>query len=136
MPDAVPSAPRSRNSALSELLHRWPSGSVTAGDSAAAGQGDAATPATAPIPALSPRLGARSAAALSLAMPIAGLVNPVAGAPSGDFAQAATRPSSSPADPSELDRALVPANDLSFTRTLERVLLAELRRQGLASDSP
>jgi hypothetical protein len=69
-------------------------------------------------------------------MPIAGLVNPVEVAPSIDFAPAATMPSSSAADPAELARALAPAYDLTFTRTLERVLLAELRRQGLASDSP
>jgi hypothetical protein len=137
--DAVPSAPRSRISALSELLHRWPAGSKTAGDSTAAGQGDAATVATAanaPIAALSPRLGTHSVAALSAGLPIAGLVNPAAVAPPSGFAPAPTPFASSAADPAEPDRALAPANDLSFTRTLERVLLAELRRQGLASDSP
>jgi hypothetical protein len=138
MADAVP-APRGRISALSELLHRWPAGSTTAGDSTAAGQGEAATAATeanAPIAALSSRLGTHSVAALSAGMPIAGLVTPAAAASTNGFAPTAPARAPSATDPAESDRAMAPANDLSFTRTLERVLLAELRRQGLASDSP
>jgi hypothetical protein len=138
MADAVP-APRGRISALSELLHRWPAGSTTSGDSTAAGQGEAATAATAanaPIAALSPRLGMHSVAALSAGMPIAGLVTLAAATSTTGFAPTAPARAPSATDPAEPDRALAPANDLTFTRTLERVLLAELRRQGLSSDSP
>jgi hypothetical protein len=138
MADAVP-APRGRISALSELLHRWPAGGKTAGDSAAAGQGEAATAATAaitPIAALSPRLGTHSVAALSAGLPIAGLVTPAAAASTNGFVPTVPARAPGATDPAEPDRAMAPANDLTFTRTLERVLLAELRRQGLASDSP
>jgi hypothetical protein len=67
---------------------------------------------------------------------MAGPVNPVAAASTLGLAPGVQAPAPGVADPAELDRALAPSNDLTFTRTLERVLLAELRRQGLASDSP
>lgn len=44
---------------------------------------------------------------------------------------AGPQPAAAPAHPGDLARPALPASDLQFGRTLERVLLAEVRRQGL-----
>jgi hypothetical protein len=99
-------APQGRASALAELLQRWP------GTPAA----DADEPASAAF-----RL-----------QPAAAEFTPMPSVP-GTPLSAADLPA---AFGTELPSPQQVGNDLAFTRTLERVLLAEVRRQGLEPDSP
>ena len=107
-----------RGSALSDLLRRWP----TTGDHGT----NSAETASAPIAAERGRL----ATSLPGPLTMPGTVPAV-----GGFAvQVGSAPPTVPVG--DLPRPVTPTNDLQFGRTLERVLLAEVRRQGLNVDSP
>jgi hypothetical protein len=112
--------PTGRSSALADLLRRWPAEPPTA-STASSGQasdpgtawrdGATALPTSSPFgpghPAWPTETSAASAALLGPQLPLRD--NP----------------------PAEL-----PASDLAFSRSLERVLLAEVRRAGIEVDTP
>ncbi|RZL37427.1 MAG: hypothetical protein EOP35_08710 [Rubrivivax sp.] len=105
-PDAATlPTPRGRASALAELLQRWPGAQAADADAPVSPAGFVAPP----LAEFAPMPSAQGTPLSSADLPAA-------------FG-------------SELPRPQAAASDLQFSRTLERVLLAEVRRQGLEPDA-
>jgi hypothetical protein len=111
-----PPIPTGRSSALSDLLRRWPTEPPTASSGLAVDpatawhDGATAAPMNSPFGASRPNWPSDASATAALLGPQL---------PLGDQC------------PAEL-----PASDLAFSRSLERVLLAEVRRAGIEVDTP